>query len=226
MTRAEFDTTSGIRNSRSHMIWCVLLLALGGCESSRRSTTTHLVPSQPSVRHPATVVPTDNQHVRDAEMEELGSEMGREIPVVQRPAPMPVLSDPGAIALVQAISDRLGTRTFGADGVSRIGLMQVKNQSRATSAEFDAFRERFVSLLNHASSVAMRGNLDFVSDANQQVHYHVQGAAYLITLDGFEMWELFLTMTPADQPHSIWQGDHPIHVLRQPHPGQPQVMTR
>ena len=63
----------------------------------------------------------------------------------------------------------------------------------------------------------------FTTDVDQPVHYQLLGTAYLVTAEGFDQWELFLRLSPAEDAWTIWQPAVPVRVLRQPRPGQPQI---
>jgi hypothetical protein len=142
---------------------------------------------------------------------------------VVAPAPptrSPRMADPGAALLAEAISAHLGTSGSRFSDPTRISLGRLRNQSHSTAAEFAAFRERLASLLNEASRD--RGTL-FIASDDAPAHYQLLGTVYLITADGFDQWELYLSMTAADRPWAIWQSGSPIRVLRQARPGQPQV---
>jgi len=204
----------------------VLALFAAGCavDSVHRSS---LAPSQPSNRHPAVVSTTTNEPVRKAAEAELGQQAAVAIPHVERPAPQ--LVDAGAAAVVQAIANRLSDPQVGPDGVIHIGLTQVRNQSRATAAEYSAFIDLFADLLTRAANAdreaGISPRIEFTGEPRATVQYQLQGAAYTISTEGFDVWELFLSMSPASKDWAIWQADRSIRVLRQARPGQPQVVS-
>jgi hypothetical protein len=131
--------------------------------------------------------------------------------------------DLNAKALVQSMLARLPDRDSDSDGMTRIGVGQIRNQSRSRSGEFAEFRQRLARLFTQAAGDS---RVQFTADANARNHYELQGAAYLITRDGFDVWELFLSVSPAEDSYSLWQADSAVYVLRQARPGQPQMLAR
>lgn len=212
----------GLIRSRHTLLWILATASLSGC-SSPTSRRTSLLPYQPATQHPAIVTATTNQPIRAAAKEELGEKQAQAIPAVERPAPQPV--DKGAALLVQSMLNRMEKRALGNDGVTHIGLSNLRNQSRATSQEFEAFCERLAGLLTHAAKDARGGSMRFTCDETETVQYQLQGAAYLNSVEGFDVWELFLSMSPSSQAWTIWQANNPVRVLRQPRPGQPQILS-
>ena len=200
-------------------------LAVAGCATSPSRST--LAPSVPSDRHPAVVTTTNNQPIRRAAESELGADAAQAIPPATRAVPQP--AEPGAAAIVQAISKAIADRAGGPGGQVRIGLWQLRNQSRCNSPEFAAFRERFAGLLNRAakdSQTALAGNaIEFTADPDAAVDFELQGAAYLITAQGFDVWELFPSLSPTEPAWTIWQSPNPLRVLRQARPGQAQILN-
>ena len=220
MSRRGKSTIARMRGSLAHMmLWMCVGLTLGGCMGPSTRTRPSSLQSVPSNRHPTTVTSASNQPVRVAAESELGSEAAANIPEALRALPAP--PDPGAAALVDSMLAGLGQRQAGPDGITTIGVRQVRNQSRCSGGEFGAFRERFAQLLNHQgrdSKVRFSGESDAVTQ------YELQGAAYLTTTQGFDVWELYLSLTPSVESWAVWTANGPVHVLRTPRPGQPQVL--
>lgn len=190
-----------------------------------------IMPTRPSYVHPATVTPVTNEPVREAASEELGPEVAAEIPHEQRQPPQPV--EAGAAALVQSITNAMRNRVMDAEGVTRI-VIQLRNQSRCGAGEFTAMRERLAQELNRAADDVRGSQLRFIVGAEGDAegdagaldaHYLMQGSAYLISAGGFDLWELFLSMTPTSERLTIWDAPRPVRVLRTPRPGQPQIVA-
>jgi hypothetical protein len=221
MTRWTQHTISGIRGVVSPTILCALIFALVGCSSASHRQAT-MMPTRPSAVHPSVAASTSNEHVRSAADQELGAETAASIPIEEQPSPE--IAEPGAAAIAHAIL--LATLEHAGPGSEpiQISLQELKNQSRCGAAEFDQFRQRFAEVLNRAAQ-SQRAPIRFIAaDEKSIADYRVQGAAYLISRSGFDVWELFLSITPANQSWSVWQAPGPIRVLRHARPNQPQII--
>jgi hypothetical protein len=142
-----------------------------------------------------------------------------------------ITADPGAAAMVQSILGSLEPRLRGGDGCTRIDLSRLRNHSRAGMAEFEAFRARLALLLTEAGrpeAVIFTADVEpppdpAPSDAEASVgvpaQYELLGAAYLVTADGFDQWELFPAVTAADRLWTLWQPPGPVRMLRHRPPG-------
>lgn len=115
----------------------------------------------------------------------------------------------------------MGDRVTGGDGITRIGMNQVRNQSHATPAEFAAFQHRFAGLLNEAGR---ESRMHFTDEPDAAVEYQMQGAAYVVVIEGMDAWELFLSVSRADRAMAVWQAGGALHVMRQPRAGMPQIL--
>ncbi len=153
--------------------------------------------------------------------------------------------DPGAAALASAITQSLTKSSRGSAKLAAaaagerdavvVSLAELRNQSHVSCSEFNAFRERLAELLSQAGR---KDNVRFISSesseearahaagdgADVDVDYQLHGAAYLVTRAGFDWWELYLSLTPADRAWNIWRSPSRIYVLRHPQPGQIQVL--
>jgi hypothetical protein len=178
----------------------------------------------PPLARPATGAefraPIDDRHVHREAQAELGPEVAEALPTVPRPAPQP--ADPGAVSLVESVLAHLGERQRGDDGVTRIGVWQLRNLSRAHASEFARFTERFAETLSRAGR---RHDVLFIADPDgPPVQYELRGSAYLISAEGLDQWELFLSLTSVHRPLTLWQPERAVRVLRQSRPGQPQIV--
>ena len=63
----------------------------------------------------------------------------------------------------------------------------------------------------------------FASRADEPVDYELSGTAYLMTSQGFDLWELYLSLHPSGQSWTVWSADDPVRMLRQPRGGDPQL---
>lgn len=198
------------------MILCVTGASIVGCAASDGSSVHALRQTPPPTR----VVSVSNDRALRVQVEEeLGTEVAEAMPPVSRPRPEPV--DPGAHRIVQSIAARIGTTEIdsGNDVVVSFGLL--RNLSRAQASEFESLKSRLASLLTHAGSESRMAFRPNDADAPYQLH----GSAYLITVGGIDMWELYLTLMPRDASWMLWEASHPIRVLRQPRPGQPNILV-
>jgi hypothetical protein len=139
----------------------------------------------------------------------------------ERHAPQP--ADPGAAAVVELIAQHLpADRPVDDAGMTRIGFEFLRNQSKCATPEFREFVQRFAELLTRAGRDR---SLTFTADESERVDYQLLGSAYLNTVAGFDQWELYLRLSPADRAWTLWQPNAPVRVLRQPQPSRPQVTT-
>lgn len=189
-------------------------------------------------RAPARVVPppSDDARVREAAATELGPQAAATMPAVKSAstgasatsAAEPV--DPGAQALVKSIATSLsgGARPADDRGVTVITLRELHNYSRAGHGEFNHLLKRLATLLSRAGR---DDKLEFIPEDTAGVaggpapHFRMQGAAYLITADGFDQWELFLSITPTDRDFGMWDSHGAVRVLRTARPGVPQIVS-
>jgi hypothetical protein len=103
-----------------------------------------------------------------------------------------------------------------------VSLARMRNMSHASAGEFDALRSRLAALLTAAAST--RGSeLRFVTGETEPAAFDVLGAAYLVTLEGFDSWELFLGVSRRESAHDLWRSEGPVRVLRFEQPMSAQV---
>lgn len=141
----------------------------------------------------------------------------------------PVSSTPvageGARALTRAMRRSLliaGERPFG-EILVRVDTL--RNQSHASTGEFETLLERLAGHLSRAGAaggVPMR----FVVTPDEPVDYEIGGAAYLLTSAGFDQWELYLNLRAAGGRWTIWSADGPVRMLRQPRGGVDRIDLR
>jgi hypothetical protein len=225
MVRSRY-TTSGIYSATTYFI-LGLLVAMGGCAAvatpaHRAAIAPTYSPDGPftATQEPSAQHQDDSSAARTAAAEELGPGVAEAMPHLDKVPPQP--RDPGADQFVAALLTGLGPRQHDENGATRICVSKLRNQSRAQQSEFAAFQERFAEVLTRSSS---ESNVTFCtgSDAHSLIHYELLGTAYLITTDGFDVWELFIMVTPADKSWMVWQPTGPVRVLRHPRPNQQQV---
>ncbi len=107
---------------------------------------------------------------------------------------------------------RAGEQPFG-EILVRVDTL--RNQSHASTGEFEAMLERIVVALSRAGSsggVPMR----FVVRPGEPVDYEMGGAAYLMTAGGFDQWELYLSLRVPDGGATLWSADGAVRMMRQP----------
>lgn len=156
----------------------------------------------------------------------MGVEAASEITPAHRPGP--AIAEPAADVVVQSILNSIPTRQV-VNGSTFISLEGLRNQSRCRGGEFEQMKERLASALTRAGR---RDRLEFIADAgaddrsSQQSQYVVHGASYLVTRDGFDCWELWLSIASVEQPLTVWQPESPVWMLRHPRPGLPQIMLQ
>lgn len=194
-----------------YIILCISL-AMAGCSSSEKygPPVTALGGNDVSSANNARKKPVDEQESPMREVDE-GPDQPEHGEVVFLQAShnrMPA-TDPGAVWLVQKIEAALDGREH--DSPVWIGTHKLRNQSRAQCDEFDAMLARLAELLDAAGA---EQNLRFTSNAAQAVAYDLKGTAYLVTFEGFDLWEMYLSIKPSDRAWTLWQAEAPIRLLR------------
>lgn len=218
-------TFSGGRASAGHIILGLIgsiatAIAISGCATAPNVPVKSAVHRAPTAPPPGAIVYSDSaQPARVAAEQELGPAAAKAI--LPAPAAAPRPSEPVAQALVRSMLNSLTTRIVDAEGVTRIGVNQLRNQSHSGPAEFAAFTQRLAELLTGAGR---EWRVEFVADSSAAAHYQLQGAAYLISAQGFDVWELFLSLTPTSPDWTVWQSPKAVRVLRQPRPGETQFL--
>lgn len=165
-----------------------------------------------------------------AAQEELGPD-GVEPPGVER-EDIAGPPDLGAVAIVEGILGAISReRSLSlADPVTI--LVDLSNQSHARPREFDEFQARFAALLDRAGEEEGLAYLPFEAsddgelatlEADLNIGYRLVGAAYLVTAQGFDQWELFLRLLPIDSSMTVWEARTPVRVLRFARPGHQQI---
>ncbi len=153
------------------------------------------------------------------------SDRGALAPERERPAPTGPVAGDGADVLARAMRRSLtiaGERPFG-EILVRVDTL--RNQSHASTREFETLLERLAGHLSRAGSaggVPMR----FVVTPAEPVDYEVGGAVYLVTSAGFEQWELYLNLRAAGGRWTIWTADGPVRMLRQPRGGVDRIFVK
>jgi hypothetical protein len=221
-------------------LWLCVATLLGGCSASHSNARTASLhtqasedrsererrpgPAQPPetpMPHPSRAVQQGDEGaaVREAAASELGPEAAASMPPVASAPLDPV--DPGAALIIGAIDSGLAQRATNDRGVTVVSMNGVRNLSRTDAAEFERFIDRFAGLLTRAGAEA---HLEFTRDAAVEAHYRMQGTAYLTTAAGFDQWEMFLSIAPAERDFTVWDARSAVRVLRNARPNQPQVL--
>jgi len=117
--------------------------------------------------------------------------------------------DPGAAAVIDSIEAMAGQLRQGEDGVSRIGLTALRNQSRSTRDEFQAMRQALMETLTRAGR---RRRIVFTDAQEMAVQYYLEGAAYRLDEGAAGRWELFLHLRQEEDGLTIWEPAGPLRV--------------
>jgi len=217
------NTTAGAARLLAYSILGVVLGVASGCSTPgvkhgepSVNQTSFAAPTTPAPAPPVTVT---NEPIRQQAATELGPEVAEAIPAATRPAPRPI--DAGAKRLVDAMLASLPANATSNGAPVQVSLNSIRNQSRGSVAEFTAMLERFAGLLNDAADGT---SIHFASVPGEVTAFEMQGAAYLATREGFDLWEMYLSLSPVQKPLTLWQQNGAVWLLRQPRPGQPQVL--
>ncbi len=141
------------------------------------------------------------------------------MPVVADSTP-PKLVDPGAADVIASITRRLSDRATGPDGMTVVSTRELHNLSHSTADEFASFRARLCAALTEAGGT---DRIVFTDDASASAQYRLLGSAYLVTADGFDQWEMYLSLTPAARDFQVWDARGAVRMLRLPRPDQQQI---
>jgi hypothetical protein len=207
------------RWGRSAAAGAAMIALIGACSSSSRVSRTSQMQGNPMRPRPTLTTQAATQPQPTAAMA-AESHARPEALVVQGP----IASEPIARALVEQMLSLIQDRRTGDDGLTHIGVTKLRNQSRATAEEFDGFCERLAKVLTQASP---NPDVRFESGGapgGVAFQYELSGAAYLVTFEGFDLWELYLNLSPAGKAVTIWSSSGATHVMRQPRAGEPQVV--
>lgn len=120
--------------------------------------------------------------------------------------------DPGAYTLVAGMANALG-EAAARPGGPMVAVRAFRNQSRSTADEIAEVRSRVIDLLQSASTVD--GRVRFTIDDAPEAEYTLGATVYLITRDGFDQWELYLSLRPVGANWTVWRNDQPVRLLRQ-----------
>lgn len=195
------------------MLGVCSLNLLVGC-----ATTEPILSDQPA---PGPMIATSqSDSAVEAARAELGDEAADALPR-DEPRIVQQVEDAGAESLVATLAGYMEGRPTDEAGFTTVVLDRLRNQSNASAAEFAAFQNRLVKIMDRPGrEIGLRFDA-----GDGPAHYRLGGTAYLVSADGFDQWELYLRLTPGDAIWTLWQNSRPIRVLRQPRPGHPQFTT-
>jgi hypothetical protein len=197
-------------------------------QSSPDATATAQRESQPSAASPdltATAAPPSvNAHdaaVRNMAARELDQQAAATMPALP-PTPVPQPADPGAAAMIDSMNRALVQREASPEGVTLISVRELRNLSHASDSEFIRMRRHLCDALTRAGAGS---KMVFVDGENPAIatHYRLLGSAYLVTAEGFDQWEMYLSLTPAARDFQVWDARSPVRMLRLPRPGQQEI---
>lgn len=113
---------------------------------------------------------------------------------------------------MRVLAEVIGVPQHPDDEIIWVSVAAMRNFSRTSSTEFSAMRERLAQLLNSAGEPH---RLRFTTDRELSTSYALAGTAYLINANGFDQWELYFSLKPAEAEWTMWRNDLPIRLLRQ-----------
>ncbi len=190
----------------------VLLLIGSGCAST---------PTERAETPVSAEKKSSDSIIINAAAAEYGEAAAAELAQTMPPRPRPPIVDQGAAQLIEILSQRSAINDARQDKSEiTIAIGKLRNHSRCRHEEFTTLLERLAEQLSIAGRDA---GMLFIAEAEAEADFHLNGTAYLITADGFDLWELFFTLHPADASWTIWSAPGPVHMLRQPRPRQQQM---
>ena len=132
--------------------------------------------------------------------------------------------EPGADRLVADMRRSIDLTGEQAWGEILVSLDRLRNHSHASAGEFASMRRRLAEVLTGAGRSG-RVPMRFVSRADEPVDYELSGTAYLMTSQGFDLWELYLSLHASGQSWTVWNADNAVRMLRQPRAGESGTVT-
>jgi hypothetical protein len=215
------------RAAGKRFLWAAAAFALMGCSHPSRVSNTAQTQGNPMV--PRTTLVADESAAQSqnpptpTSTPATAPSAPSEASQVATSTPLRRTTEPVAEVLVQAMLNSIQDRRVSDDGYTRISVEQVRNQSRTSRDEFDAFSMRLSEILTQASNDP---KVIFVPRADGEFQYHLQGTAYLVTFEGFDLWELYLSLSPVDRNLTLWSASGPVYVMRLPQAGRPQMVVK
>lgn len=204
------------------MLCAGLALVPLGCASNPTGTPITATKTEKKLfAQPSLGVQVPPEYTRDTDSGAVTESPEQAIARAPRPTPPPAPIDPGAEKVVEHLVRVLKASTQREIEAITIGVSRLRNQSRCSDEEFQAMLQRLAAQFTHAGK---RHNITFTSDMTAQIAYELRGAAYLVTAEGFDLWETFLALTPADSTWTLWTAPGPVNILRQMRPNQPQIL--
>lgn len=227
-------------NGGLHTIRCASIQAVGlilcflcaGCASQnfhRTSSADFTATSPPHEYRKIDPIPAQAQHeiaapaTSDIETESHAAASVEPQPA--QPAVSPVVRariSPALTRMVEELDAAIDACPRSAKMDRAVSLAHMRNMSHANAREFDAVRARLAELLN-AAAASSGSTLHFIASDTEPASFDLLGAGYLATLDGFDAWELFLSVSRRDVPYDLWRSDGPVRVLRFEQPMSAQV---
>jgi len=94
-----------------------------------------------------------------------------------------------------------------------ISLEHLSNYTHVLPSEFDHMRSTLAQELTRAGRTG-RIPLRFVSEADEDVDYELTGTVYLVTAEGRDEWEMFLSMRQPGATWTVWRADSAVRMNR------------
>ena len=224
-------TTGWIATTALAAMLCSVLVFAAGCASesfqrtSAAGSTTPMQPVQLNSQRaePAQELTDAAQPVRTSEQTDVdvivpGEDLEQESPSsVARATLSPALQ-----RIIDEVEASIARCPRSRALEPTVSLARLRNMSHATAREFDALRERLAELLSAAASTS-GSELRFVTTEDEPASFDVLGAAYLATIEGFDSWELYLSVSRRESAHDLWRSEGPVRVLRFEQPMSAQV---
>jgi hypothetical protein len=215
------------RAAGKRFLWTAAAFALMGCSHPSRVSNTAQTQGNPMVPLTTLVADESAEQAQNPRTPTSTAPTATPAPAATAPAAnanrVGRTAEPVAEVLVQAMLKSIQDRRVNDDGYTRISVEQVRNQSRTSRDEFDAFSMRLSEILTQASNDP---KVIFVPRADGEVQYHLQGTAYLVTFEGFDLWELYLSLSRVDRNLTLWSASGPVYVMRLPQAGRPQMVVK
>ena len=137
--------------------------------------------------------------------------VNNEIPEVPKSDPLEneTVVDSGASEILQSMLGSMGDPLQGEDGITRIGLYSMRNQSRGDRDTFETMRDVLMDSLTRAGQ---SGRIFFTDAQEVALQYRLEGTAYLLGNNHTPRWELYLQLHREEDGKLVWEPEGVIRI--------------
>ena len=122
--------------------------------------------------------------------------------------------DPGSFILAETLARVIGLESHAKNSNTRrtvIAMRPLRNQSRAARKEVKQLESRLLTLLQQVDDEV---GIKFVASETGATEYTLGGTVYVINRDGYDHFEMYLSLRPHGANWTMWQNDSPVRIRR------------